>query len=178
MTLSPPPPPPPGPPRSFDYDITTAPMNLLTPQSAAARTTVLGLMWVAFFTTLKMPGAILAAIVMTTFCGIGSTPRVTDLSNWEQPGGPPNFLPDTPVSAGAGRPRPPASARLPPALCPSHHCPPPHPTPPALQLYNQFAGHFDFSPASTPRLCVLPGWGPMVGGGMRGGGSDLRVAPA
>ena len=58
------------------------------PQAAAARLSVLGLMWVCLFLTLKMPGGILAAIVMTTFCGIGMTPRVTNLSNWEQSGGP------------------------------------------------------------------------------------------
>src|SRR5262245_17318975 len=54
----------------------------------------------------QVPGAIPLAIVLTTFCGIGITPgmfgskAVTDLSNWEQPGGPKNWLPSEPLPGG------------------------------------------------------------------------------
>lgn len=102
----------------YSYDINATAMNLYDMQGAAARNAILGLMWVSLFLTLKVPGAILLAIVMTTFCGMQTDeaiPHVTDLSNWKQPGGPKDFLPDTPT-------------------------------------YNRYAGHFDFSAASTPRF--------------------------
>jgi hypothetical protein len=70
-----------------DFSIDLMPLNVAgSPQSAAARATVLGLMWVCLLLTLRFPGAIITAILLTTFCAIGITPgafgaaAVTDLS--------------------------------------------------------------------------------------------------
>jgi hypothetical protein len=70
-----------------DFSIDLMPLNMPgSAQSAAARATILGLMWVCLLLTLRFPGAIITAIILTTFCAIGITPgsfgaaAVTDLS--------------------------------------------------------------------------------------------------
>ena len=83
-----------------DYNIGMSPfITPGSPMSSAIRASILSLMWVVLFLTLKVPGAIPLAIMMGTFTGIGEFPgmfgadAVTDLSNWKQPGGPSNWLP-------------------------------------------------------------------------------------
>jgi hypothetical protein len=63
--------------------------------ASSGRLSVLGITFVCLFLTLKVPGGILLSIVLTTLAGIAERPRVTDLSDWETPGGPDNFLPQT-----------------------------------------------------------------------------------
>jgi adenine/guanine/hypoxanthine permease len=84
----------------WDYDIGQSNLNLYP----TARIAVLGLVFVSFFMTLRVPGAVIISIVLTTFCGINyhgdskttfvsGVAAVTPLGDWAQPGGP-LFLPD------------------------------------------------------------------------------------
>lgn len=84
----------------WDYEIGVVNFNKNPP----ARVAVLGLMFVSFFSTLKVPGAVIISIILTTFCGINykgdslntfvsGANAVTPLGDWHKPGGP-DFLPD------------------------------------------------------------------------------------
>jgi AGZA family xanthine/uracil permease-like MFS transporter len=84
----------------WDYELGIVNFNKNPP----ARVAVIGLMFVSFFMTLRIPGAVILSIVLTTFCGINykgnslttyisGVDAVTPLGDWAQEGGP-LFLPD------------------------------------------------------------------------------------
>jgi adenine/guanine/hypoxanthine permease len=79
----------------WDYEIGIVDFN----KNPAARVSIIGVMFVAFFSALKVPGAIIISILLTTFCGINYkgdsliNTAVTPLKEWHQEGGP-AWLPD------------------------------------------------------------------------------------
>lgn len=84
----------------WDYEIGVVNFN----KNPMARIAVLGLVFVSFFSTLKVPGAVIISIILATFCGINykgnslttfvsGVDAVTPLGDWAKTGGP-DFLPD------------------------------------------------------------------------------------
>lgn len=84
----------------FEWELYVADFN----KYPAARVAAIGIMWMSFLLVLKWPGAVITAIVLTTFCGINypnaDTPfQVTNLADWRRPGGP-DFVVKTDNLAG------------------------------------------------------------------------------